>query len=87
MPWYSFSDYIPYANPLLIIKTWRKQLSISRIFLVWLQGIMMTVIPFLPASNMLFTVGFVIAERILYLPSMGFCFLVAHGFSKLQTRL
>ena len=37
------------------------------------------VIPFLPASNLFFPVGFVVAERVLYLPSMGFCMLVALG--------
>ncbi|KAL7294792.1 hypothetical protein TKK_0011724 [Trichogramma kaykai] len=31
------------------------------------------VFPFLPASNLFFYVGFVIAERILYLPSVGAC--------------
>ena len=30
-------------------------------------------ITFLPASNFFFYVGFVIAERVLFLPSMGFC--------------
>ncbi|VVC41584.1 Hypothetical protein CINCED_3A005366 [Cinara cedri] len=39
----------------------------------------MTVLPFLPASNMFFPVGFVVAERVLYMPSMGFCILVAYG--------
>ena len=33
-------------------------------------------IPFLPASNLFFYVGFVIAERILYLPSVGACLVV-----------
>ena len=28
--------------------------------------------------------GFVVAERILYMPSMGFCLLVAYGWSKIQ---
>ena len=37
------------------------------------------IIPFLPASNLFFPVGFVVAERVLYLPSMGFCMLVAYG--------
>lgn len=41
------------------------------------------VFPFIPASNMFFPVGFVIAERILYLPSMGFCMLVAYGLHNL----
>ncbi|KAL1416629.1 hypothetical protein MTO96_006255 [Rhipicephalus appendiculatus] len=38
------------------------------------------VFPFLPASNLFFPVGFVVAERVLYMPSMGFCLLVAHGW-------
>lgn len=33
------------------------------------------IIPFLPASNLFFTVGFVIAERVLYLPSIGYTML------------
>ena len=37
------------------------------------------VFPYLPASNLFFPVGFVVAERVLYLPSMGQCFLVALG--------
>ncbi|XP_073818423.1 transmembrane O-mannosyltransferase targeting cadherins 4 [Musca autumnalis] len=36
-------------------------------------------IPFLPASGII-KVGFVIAERVLYVPSIGFCYLVAYGF-------
>uniref|UniRef100_A0A1I8MA46 dolichyl-phosphate-mannose--protein mannosyltransferase n=1 Tax=Musca domestica TaxID=7370 RepID=A0A1I8MA46_MUSDO len=37
------------------------------------------IIPFLPASGII-KVGFVIAERVLYVPSIGFCYLVAYGF-------
>ena len=37
------------------------------------------IFPFLPASNLFFPVGFVVAERVLYIPSMGFCMLVAYG--------
>ena len=32
-------------------------------------------LPFLPASNLFFYVGFVVAERVLYIPSAGFCLL------------
>lgn len=39
-----------------------------------------SIISFLPASNLFFPVGFVVAERILYTPSMGFCILLAVGF-------
>ena len=44
------------------------------------------VFPFIPASNLFFYVGFVIAERILYIPSMGFCLLVGQGVSLLAAR-
>ncbi|OQR69138.1 transmembrane and TPR repeat-containing protein [Tropilaelaps mercedesae] len=46
----------------------------------------LVVFPFLPASNLLFPVGFVVAERVLYLPSMGFCLLVAFGCGQLRLR-
>ena len=44
------------------------------------------VLTFLPASNFLFLVGFVVAERVLFLPSMGFCLLVAYGAWKMKLR-
>ncbi|XP_049269025.1 protein O-mannosyl-transferase Tmtc3 [Rhipicephalus sanguineus] len=44
------------------------------------QSLSLLVFPFLPASNLFFPVGFVVAERVLYMPSMGFCLLVAHGW-------
>jgi hypothetical protein len=43
------------------------------------------VIPFLPASSILFHVGFVIAERVLLLPSAGFIMIVALGLGKILT--
>jgi hypothetical protein len=46
---------------------------------VLLFGLSLMIFPFLPASNLFFPVGFVVAERVLYLPSMGFCMLVAYG--------
>ncbi|KMQ95634.1 transmembrane and tpr repeat-containing protein [Lasius niger] len=39
------------------------------------------VLPFLPASNLFFYVGFVIAERILYLPSVGACLIIGAAVS------
>lgn len=44
-------------------------------------------IPFIPATNLFFYVGFVVAERVLYIPSMGFCLLVAVGMRALYIRL
>uniref|UniRef100_A0A8D8VDP2 dolichyl-phosphate-mannose--protein mannosyltransferase n=4 Tax=Cacopsylla melanoneura TaxID=428564 RepID=A0A8D8VDP2_9HEMI len=42
-------------------------------------GVLLLVIPFIPASNILVTVGFVVAERVLYIPSLGFILLISHG--------
>ncbi|XP_015262284.1 PREDICTED: transmembrane and TPR repeat-containing protein 2 [Gekko japonicus] len=39
----------------------------------------MLIVPFIPATNLFFYVGFVIAERVLYIPSMGFCLLITVG--------
>jgi hypothetical protein len=39
-------------------------------------GTALLVAPFLPASNLFFTVGFPVAERVLYTPSLGFVLLV-----------
>ncbi|XP_066561389.1 protein O-mannosyl-transferase TMTC1 isoform X2 [Amia ocellicauda] len=50
-----------------------------------LVGILFLVFPFIPASNLFFRVGFVVAERVLYMPSMGYCILVVHGLNKLCT--
>lgn len=51
-----------------------------KLFIILLQGLALLVLPFLPASNLFFPVGFVVAERVLYMPSMGWCLLVAHGW-------
>ena len=49
-------------------------------------GAAVMLIAYLPASNLLFPVGFVVAERILYMPSIGFCIIVANGIYYLATR-
>ncbi|RWS15638.1 transmembrane and TPR repeat-containing protein 4-like protein [Dinothrombium tinctorium] len=51
--------------------------------------LVLAVIPFIPASNLFLKVGFVIAERTLYLPSLGVCLLIVSGiqlFSKYLER-
>lgn len=48
-----------------------------------LISITILTLPFLPASNLFFYVGFVVAERILYLPSVGYCLLIGLGLGKL----
>ncbi|XP_046569570.1 protein O-mannosyl-transferase TMTC4-like [Haliotis rubra] len=46
---------------------------------ILIMSLAMLGVPFLPASNLFFRVGFVIAERILYLSCAGFCMLVVLG--------
>lgn len=47
------------------------------------MGLTILIVPFLPASNIFFTVGFVVAERTLYISSAGYCLLVAIGLQRL----
>lgn len=49
-------------------------------------GLGFIIVPFLPVSNLFFSVGFVLAERTLYLPSAGYCFLIVIGLEKLSRR-
>lgn len=51
-----------------------------------IMALSLIALPFIPASNLFFPVGFVVAERVLYVPSMGFCVLVAHGFKILSQK-
>uniref|UniRef100_H3A5Y2 dolichyl-phosphate-mannose--protein mannosyltransferase n=1 Tax=Latimeria chalumnae TaxID=7897 RepID=H3A5Y2_LATCH len=44
------------------------------------------IVPFIPATNLFFYVGFVIAERVLYIPSMGFCLLITVGIRTLYVK-
>ena len=48
-------------------------------------SLLFMILPFVPASNILQTVGFVAAERTLYMPSIGWCVLIALGCEKLAT--
>lgn len=50
-------------------------------------GLSLLFVPFLPASNLFTWVGFSVAERILYLPSMGFSLLTAIGLYNVNIRL
>lgn len=63
----------------------RTPLPTTENVVVFALGLM--AIPFLPATNLFFYVGFVIAERVLYIPSMGFCLLLAVGVRSLYVRL
>lgn len=49
-------------------------------------SILLIIIAFLPASGLI-KLGFVIAERVLYVPSIGYCALIAIGIHRLQNKL
>uniref|UniRef100_A0A4W6C1Q0 Protein O-mannosyl-transferase TMTC3 n=1 Tax=Lates calcarifer TaxID=8187 RepID=A0A4W6C1Q0_LATCA len=45
-----------------------------------IMALSLIVLPFIPASNLFFPVGFVVAERVLYVPSMGFLLVQNYSF-------
>ncbi|OUC40552.1 tetratricopeptide repeat protein [Trichinella nativa] len=67
------------GQPLKLESTVSKDPSSEMAFL----ALLWMVVTFIPASNLFFYVGFVVAERVLYLPSVGFCCLIAVGACKL----
>lgn len=69
------------SSKVLFLKSLKLAISSSRILTL---GLGFLVIPFLPASNLFFRVGFVVAERVLYLPSVGFCVLLTFGLGALS---
>ena len=50
------------------------------------MGLAFLVVPFLPATNVFFTVGFVVAERVLYLSSIGSCLITVLGLGFLSKK-
>jgi tetratricopeptide (TPR) repeat protein len=61
-----------YQNSVQLLPFYTKQSAYQVLF-----GFALLLIPFMPASHMFFYAGFIIAERVLYSPSMGFCILIA----------
>ncbi|CAK1548512.1 unnamed protein product [Leptosia nina] len=76
-----------YVYAFLIIWYLLKSGRISNFLRLVILSQSLFVIPFLPASNLFYAVGFVIAERILYIPSAGYCLLVVIGLQKILLRL
>ena len=56
-----------------------KNSIVTQHVLVIVMCLSMMIYPFVPATNLFFYVGFVVAEHILYIPSVGFCLLIAMG--------
>ena len=57
-----------------------------QLYEIYLISLSVLVLPFIPATNLFFYVGFVVAERVLYIPSVGYCFFVAVGNDILEKR-
>lgn len=53
---------------------------------VLLLSLAFIAVPFLPATNLFFYVGFVVAERVLYIPSIGYCLLIGLGCHVIHSR-
>lgn len=74
----------------MAITVWNHDLTINQWYYYICRQLTMAlallIVPFLPASNLFFRVGFVIAERVLYLSTAGFCILVVMGICKLQQK-
>ena len=64
-----FCFYLSFSKR--VSQFYRKKLKLSLLFLI---------IPFIPVSGLFFDVGFVLAERVLYIPSLGFCLLFCTFF-------
>lgn len=54
--------------------------------LIPLQCAIVSVLPFIPASNLITPVMTAVAERVLYLPSVGACCLAALGYQRVSAR-
>lgn len=63
----------------LAVHRWRRQPAVS-------VGVAVFAVAILPASNLPFPIGTIMAERILYLPSLGFCLLLAAAVAALAER-
>ena len=63
---------------ILAIATFWVMITIIALRFNWTSLVFMA-IPFIPCSNLLVYVGFVIAERNLYVPTIGYCILLSKG--------
>ena len=69
---------VPYALVLgILLAALRALVHRSPSFLSLSLSLALLVLPFLPAAHIFVTVGFTVAERVLYLPSAGACALLA----------
>ena len=86
--YYGDSDYYVKRNKFVIYHK-PKEGNSNRVFVYetlnqLALGLALLILPFSPASNLFFYVGFIVAERILYIPSIGFSVLVVTGVNCLR---
>lgn len=67
------------ATLAIAVLNWRRRPIIS-------MGVGIFAIAILPVSNLLFPIGTIMAERVLYLPSLGFCLVLAFAVTTLAAR-
>jgi len=87
----SFTDYRNIFSILLygallfaVLVNFSKLESGGKERLFWLT---LLIFPFIPASNIFFYVGTMLAERLLYLPSVGFCYIMSDSIISLLTAI
>lgn len=73
-----YNSLLQYHNNNLPMRTFNV-INRNHLLQAALISLAILTLSFLPASNLFFYVGFVVAERILYIPSVGFCLLIAVG--------
>uniref|UniRef100_A0A0K0EAW1 dolichyl-phosphate-mannose--protein mannosyltransferase n=1 Tax=Strongyloides stercoralis TaxID=6248 RepID=A0A0K0EAW1_STRER len=73
--------------PIILINRISKILIDKEEKYILFNSISLYILTFLPSSNIFFTVGFVIAERTLYLPSIGFCLLLTYYHNKYENNI
>ncbi|XP_069164612.1 protein O-mannosyl-transferase TMTC1 [Procambarus clarkii] len=72
-----------YTTIILLLLSALRSRRRERLVVVW--ALLVLCLPFLPASNAFFRVGFVLAERLLYIPSLGWCAIVGVGAARAAT--
>ena len=79
--WTSYNCEQPKSEPSSEAASTTSQIEAISIIALALSLI---ILPFLPATNIFFYVGFVVAERLLYLPSLGYSLLLGLAWSRLN---
>ncbi|KDO20566.1 hypothetical protein SPRG_13264 [Saprolegnia parasitica CBS 223.65] len=69
---------LAYASLLVLVRVAFKRRQTSPLLLLMSFGLF----PFVPAANLLFPVGTIVAERLMYFPSVGFCLVLGYALEQ-----